>query len=72
MAVGTFDEQFLVGDKNYGKVLANPEGDHFYLKSEIRGVTEEISRLGARFWEGSEDGPLNGNQTVLGDDIALG
>ncbi|KAJ6595609.1 Mss4-like protein [Mycena vulgaris] len=61
LAVGCFDEQFLVGDKDaegrpsggYGLALAKPQGGHFYVKNEMEGVTDaDSSAKGARFWEG--------------------
>jgi hypothetical protein len=66
LAAGTIDEQFLVGDRDaedkprgaYGVALANPGGDHFYIRNEIAGVTDRVSSSGTKFWKGSEDGPM--------------
>jgi hypothetical protein len=65
LAVGSFDEEFLVGERDgdgmglgaYGVALANPEGDHFYVKNEIKGVTDEVSAKGTRFRTVTKDGP---------------
>jgi hypothetical protein len=67
LGVGTFDEEFLIGERDskgkpiggaYGLALANPEGDHYYVENEIRGVTDGISISGTRFWKGSANGPM--------------
>ncbi|KAH8808117.1 hypothetical protein F5884DRAFT_752670 [Xylogone sp. PMI_703] len=66
LAVGTFDEEFLIGKKDpdgyfqggYGVALANPNGDHFYVENEIKGVTEDISRLGTRYLKTSKEGAI--------------
>jgi hypothetical protein len=67
LAVGTFDEEFLLGGRDnqdhplgaYGIALANPDGDHFHTRNEIKGVTEVITSPGTRFWKGSKEGPLS-------------
>jgi hypothetical protein len=69
LAVGTFDEEFLVGSRDaidhstgaFGVALANLSGDHFHIRNEIKGVTDQISISGTKFWKGSKDGPLEGN-----------
>ncbi|KAJ7272983.1 Mss4-like protein [Mycena rebaudengoi] len=69
LAVGSFDEEFLVGERDgdgmglgaYGVALANPEGDHFYVKNEIKGVTDEVSAKGTRFRTVTKDGPEKSN-----------
>jgi hypothetical protein len=66
LAVGSIDEQFLLGDRDdkdkplgaYGIALANANGDHFHVRNEIPGVTEGVASSGTRFWEGSKGGPL--------------
>jgi len=66
LAVGTIDEQFLLGDRDdkdkplgaYGITLANPDGDHFHVRNEIPGVTDGIVSSGTRFWKGSKEGPM--------------
>ncbi|RDL42140.1 Uncharacterized protein BP5553_02119 [Venustampulla echinocandica] len=66
LAVGTFDEEYLVGGRDeedqpkgtYGVALANLAGDHFYVRNDIKGVTDWISKEGTRFWTGSEGGPV--------------
>jgi hypothetical protein len=66
LAVGTIDEEFLVGKRNangkaigaFALVLANPECDHFHIRNEIPGVTEEVSAKGTKFMEGSAGGPI--------------
>jgi hypothetical protein len=66
LAVGTFDEEFLVGVRDtkegephggYGFALANPAGDHFFIRNEIPGVTDKFSILGTKFWKDNKDGP---------------
>ncbi|KAJ6606343.1 Mss4-like protein [Mycena vulgaris] len=67
LAVGCFDEQFLVGERDaegrplgaYGLALANPLGDHFYMKNEIEGVTDADWAKGTQFWEGSKGGAMD-------------
>lgn len=63
--MGTIDEEFLVGTHSiiggtpaYGKVLADPYGNHFYFKNRIMDVTDEIGAKGQRFAEGIEGGPM--------------
>ncbi|KAJ7168397.1 Mss4-like protein [Mycena crocata] len=66
LVVGCFDEQFLVGDRDgrdkplgaYGVALANPQGDHFYVRNEMEGVTDAESVKGTRFWKGSKEGSM--------------
>ena len=66
LAIGTFDEEFLVGERDaedrplgaYALALANPEGCHFYIRNEIKGVTDGISTSGTRFWKGSNEEPM--------------
>ncbi|KAJ6531249.1 Mss4-like protein [Mycena capillaripes] len=73
LTAGTFDEEFLLGDRDeedrplgaYGVALANPEGDHFYLRNEIRGVTDADSNKGTRFWKGSKEGSMDKNKVDL-------
>ncbi|CAG8977915.1 hypothetical protein HYALB_00001794 [Hymenoscyphus albidus] len=67
LAVGTFDEEFLLGKRDeegvlrggYGVALANFGGPHFWVQNEIPGVTGGICKGGTRFWEGSK-GPVSG------------
>lgn len=40
-----------LGGKGFG-------GEHFWVKNEIRGVTDLICKEGTRFLEGSSGGPL--------------
>ena len=64
--MGCFDEEFLVGGRDaqdnsigaFGMALANPNSDHFHIRNEIKGVTEQIASSGTKFWKGSKDGPL--------------
>ena len=42
----------------YGLALANPSGDHFYIRNQIPEVTCEVSVSGTKFWRGSKDGPM--------------
>jgi hypothetical protein len=66
LAVGTFDEQFLVGGRDaqdrplgaYGVALANPDGDHLYMRNTIKDVTEGVASKGTKFWQGSKEGPM--------------
>lgn len=67
LAVGTFDEEFLVGVRDteegeprggYGMALANPEGDHFFVSNQIPGVTDKVSVSGTKFWKNTQDGPM--------------
>jgi len=66
LAVGTIDEEFLVGERDsedrpkgaFGLALANPESDHFYIRNEIPGVTDEIAAAGTKFWKGSKEGTM--------------
>ena len=66
IAVGTIDEEFLVGERDeedkpkgaYGMVLANPAGDHFYIRNEVLGITDRVASTGTKFWEGSKEGPM--------------
>jgi len=66
LAVGTVDEEFLVGERKdddttsggFGVVLANPNADHFWVRNEIRGVTDGLGKDGTRFWKGSKEGAL--------------
>jgi hypothetical protein len=66
LAVGTVDEQFLLGERDvegkplgaHGIALANPEADHFYIRNEIAGVTDKVASSGTRFWKGSKEGPM--------------
>ncbi|KAH9216836.1 Mss4-like protein [Leptodontidium sp. 2 PMI_412] len=66
LAVGTMDEEFLLGDRDaddqalgaHGVALANPEADHFHIRNQIPGVTDGISAAGTRFWRGSKEGPM--------------
>jgi len=69
LAVGTIDEEFLVGKRDadgkatgsFAWALTNPEGDHFHIRNEIPGITDEISSKGTRFWEESKGGPMGKN-----------
>ncbi|KAF7353730.1 Mss4-like protein [Mycena venus] len=63
LAVGAFDEEFLVGARDdedrplgaYGVALANPKGNQYYIRNEIQGVTDtDLSHKGARFLEGEQ------------------
>jgi len=66
MAVGGFDEDYLVGERDeddrpkgaFGVHLANAEGDHFHVRNEVGSITEWVSSKGTRFWKGSKEGPL--------------
>lgn len=66
LAVGAFDEKYLVGEREgeeepiggFGIALANPEGDCFHVRNEIKGVTDEVGKRGTRFWKGTEGGPM--------------
>jgi len=66
LAVGTIDEQFLLGERDaedrplgaHGIALANPDADHFYVRNEISGVTDKLTSSGTRFWQGSKEGPM--------------
>jgi hypothetical protein len=66
LAVGTFDEEFLLGERDtedrptgsYGLALANPGGDHFHIRNQIEQVTAGVSKSGTKFWKGSKDGPI--------------
>ncbi|KAJ7184410.1 Mss4-like protein [Mycena filopes] len=66
LAAGTFDEEFLVGDRDdedkplgaHGVALVNPQGDHFYIRNEIQGITDADSAKGTRFWKGSKEGSM--------------
>jgi len=66
LAVGTIDEQFLLGERDdkdrplgaHGIALANPGADHFHIRNEIAGVTDKIASSGTRFWKGSKEGPM--------------
>ncbi|PMD48999.1 hypothetical protein L207DRAFT_627631 [Hyaloscypha variabilis F] len=66
LAVGTIDEQFLLGERDaedkplgaHGIALADPDADHFYVRNEIAGVTDKLTSSGTRFWKGSKKGPM--------------
>lgn len=66
IAVGTIDEEFLVGERDgedkprgaYGMALVNPGGDHFYIRNEIQGITDGVASTGTKFWEGSKEGSM--------------
>jgi hypothetical protein len=63
LAVGTFDEEFLVGNRTseepgFGVALANAKGDHFHIRNEIPGVTDVVSKEGTKFSKGSKEGPM--------------
>jgi hypothetical protein len=66
LAVGTFDEEFLLGERDpedkslgaYGLALANPAGNHFHIRNQIEDVTAAVSISGTRFWKGSKDGAM--------------
>jgi hypothetical protein len=66
LAVGTIDEQFLLGERDaedkplgaHGIALANPDADHFYVRNEVAGVTDKLTSSGTRFWKGSKEGPM--------------
>ncbi|KAK7006742.1 Mss4-like protein [Favolaschia claudopus] len=70
LAIGTFDEEFLVGARDaedkplgaYGIALANPKGNHHFIRNEIQGVTDTDSRKGTRFWTVSKDGAMNDSE----------
>ncbi len=65
LTVGSIDEEFLVGERDsedrplgaFGAALANPEGVHFYVRNEIKGVTDGFTARGMKHWKGSE-GPV--------------
>ncbi|KAJ7491163.1 Mss4-like protein [Mycena latifolia] len=67
MAVGCFDEEFLVGKRDaqdrpvggYGVALA--QGDHVHVRNEIEGVTDGVSARGTRFWEGTDSKQVGRN-----------
>jgi hypothetical protein len=42
----------------YGIELANPAGDHFFVRNQIPGVTDKVSFSGTKFWKDSKDGPM--------------
>lgn len=71
LAVGTFDEEFLVGARDgedrplgaYGVALANPKGNHYYIRNEIQGVTDTDSHRGTRFWKASQSGAMDENKS---------
>ena len=65
LAVGTFDEEFLIGVRDteeeaprggYGSALANPAGDHFFIMNAIPNVTDNVAISGRRLWRNSQDG----------------
>jgi hypothetical protein len=66
LAVGTFDEDVLLGGRDgedrslggYAIALANPEGHHHHTRNEIKGITEEVSTRGIKYWEGGKEGPM--------------
>ncbi|KAJ6497151.1 Mss4-like protein [Mycena vitilis] len=72
LAAGTFDEEFLVGDRDgedrplggYGIALANPMGDHLHLRNEIKDVTDGSSVKGTRFWKGPKEGAMEKNKST--------
>ncbi|KAF7364057.1 Mss4-like protein [Mycena sanguinolenta] len=57
IAVGTIDEDFLVGERDaedrpvggFGEALVNVQGEHYYLRNEVKGVTD-VSQ-GTWFWK---------------------
>ncbi|KAJ7771544.1 Mss4-like protein [Mycena metata] len=67
LMAGTFDEEFLVGDRDeedkplgaYATALVNPNGDHFHVRNEIQGITDKDSTEGTRFWKGSKEGAMD-------------
>ena len=74
LAVGTFDEEFLVGVRDseereprggYGLALANLAGNHFFIQNEIPGVTDRVSMLGTKFWKDSKDGPAADTKYII-------
>lgn len=69
LAVGSIDEVFLVGKRDdvdkegfgvggFGIALANPAGDHFWVRNCVRDVTDLVGERGTRFWRGSKEGPV--------------
>jgi hypothetical protein len=70
LAVGTIDEEFLVGARDredkplgaYGVALANPKSHHYYIRNEIQGVTDTVSRQGTGFWRASKEGAMKENE----------
>ncbi|KAJ7063592.1 Mss4-like protein [Mycena amicta] len=66
LTTGSFDEEFLLGGRDeqdaaqgaFAAALASPQGDHFHVRNEIKGITDTLSADGRRFWKGSNDGPL--------------
>ncbi|KAJ6500643.1 Mss4-like protein [Mycena sanguinolenta] len=66
LAVGTIDEDFLVGGRDgddkplgaYGVALANPTGNQFHIRNEIPGVTD-TSPKGMRFWKATKEGAMD-------------
>lgn len=66
IAVGTVDEEFLVGKRDtedkpqdgFGLALANLEADHLYVRNEIPGVTDVLTATGTKFWEGPKEGAM--------------
>ncbi|RFU27449.1 hypothetical protein B7463_g8908, partial [Scytalidium lignicola] len=69
LSVGTFDEEFFIGKKSpdghfhggYAMALANPKGDHHYVENQIKGLTEDVSRLGTKYLKSSKEGPMKEN-----------
>ncbi|KAF8205486.1 Mss4-like protein [Mycena galopus ATCC 62051] len=57
IAVGTVDEEYLVGGRDaedkpvggFGAALVNLEGEHYYLRNEVKGVTDV--NHGTWFWK---------------------
>ncbi len=75
LLVGSLDEEFLVGERDsedkplgaFGVALANPEGDHFYVRNEIAGVTDGLTVRGRKYLKGSEGGGLQALKDLIYD-----
>ncbi|KAK4189507.1 Mss4-like protein [Podospora australis] len=50
LAVGSIDEEFLVGENAYGEALVNGGGKHIWCENEIKGVTDggRVELLGGK------------------------
>lgn len=59
MENGSRDEEWKEHrNRGFANVLASSRGDHFYVRDEINGITDWVSREGTRFWEGSAGGAM--------------
>ncbi|KAJ7700246.1 hypothetical protein B0H14DRAFT_3034301 [Mycena olivaceomarginata] len=62
LAVGTIDEEFLVGARDREDKPWAPTAHHYYIRNEIQGVTDTVSRQGTRFWRASKEGAMKENE----------